>query len=65
LKKAYDKLVPAFQDEVDETIKTLMNGCPYFKHLRVKNMRGHKSILEASSIKAISITFQYNNPDYM
>lgn len=64
-KRAYDKLDPALQDEVDEAIKTLMNDHPYLKAIRVKKMIGHKSIFEASPTMAVHITFQYNNPDYI
>lgn len=64
-KRAYDKLDSTLQDEVDDAIKTLMNGRPYPKSLRVKKMRGHKSIFEASPTMAVRITFQYNNPDYI
>ncbi|MDK6864151.1 type II toxin-antitoxin system YafQ family toxin [Nosocomiicoccus ampullae] len=64
-KRAYDKLDSNIQDEVDEAIKALIKGRPYPRSLRVKKMKGHKSILEASPTMSIRMTFQYNNPDYI
>ncbi|OFL48065.1 MULTISPECIES: hypothetical protein [unclassified Nosocomiicoccus] len=64
-KRAYDKLDSNIQDEVDEAIKALIKGRPYPRSLRVKKMKGHKSIFEASPTMSIRMTFQYNNPDYI
>ena len=64
-KRAYDKLDSNIQDEVDEAIKALIKGRPYPRSLRVKKMKGHKSIFEASPTMSIRMTFQFNNPDYI
>ena len=64
-KRSYDKLDSNIQDEVYEAIKTLIKGRPYPRSLRVKKMKGHKSIFEASPTMSIRMTFQYNNPDYI
>lgn len=63
--RAYKKLDPTVKDEVDEAIKTLVNGRPYPKSLRVKKMKGHKFVFEASPNMSIRLTFHYNNPDYI
>lgn len=64
-KRSYKKLTPELQDTVDEAIKTLMKGRPYPKSLRVKKMKGHKFVFEASPTMGIRLTFHYNNPDYI
>lgn len=64
-KRAYSKLDVSVQDKVDEAITILMQGRPYPSSLRVKKMKGHKSVYEASPTMSIRMTFEYNNPDYI
>lgn len=64
-KRAYNKQTSETQDKVDGAIKTLLAGRPYPKSLRVKKMKGHKFVFEASPTMDIRITFHYINPDYI
>ena len=65
LKRAYKKLSPDDKQSVQDAIKTLVKGSPYPNSLRVKKMRGHKSIWEASPTMSCRLTFEFNNPDYI
>lgn len=64
-KRAYKKLSPENREAVDRAIETLMEGRPYPNSLRVKKMKGHEFVFEASPRMEIRITFHYNNPDYI
>lgn len=64
-KRAYSKLDTNVQDKIDHAIKTLVNGYPYPNSLRVKKMKGHKSIYEASPTMGVRMTFEYDKPDYI
>lgn len=63
--RAYNKLDVSIKDDVDEAIETLMKGRPYPRSLRVKKMKGHKSVFEASPNMAIRMTFQYDNSHHI
>lgn len=63
--RAYGKLEAHLKDSVDEALRTLMEGRPYPKGLRVKKMKGHSFVFEASPTMSLRITFHYNNPDYI
>jgi mRNA interferase RelE/StbE len=63
--RAYNKLPDEIKDTVDQAITILMNGGPYPKGLRVKKMKGHKFVFEASPTMSIRITFHYVNPNYL
>lgn len=63
--RSYTKLTPDLQDAVDVALKTLVAGKPYPNGLRVKKMKGHKSVYEASPTMDCRITFHFNNPDYI
>lgn len=64
-KRAYKKLTPDSQDKVDAAIRSLVAGRPYPKSLRVKKMKGHDFVFEASATMSVRITFHYINPDYI
>lgn len=64
-KRAYKKLTPENQKNVDDALKKLVMGRPYPKSLRVKKMEGHDFVFEASPTMSVRITFHYNNPDYI
>ncbi|MFD1064748.1 cytotoxin [Oceanobacillus locisalsi] len=64
-KRAYKKLDNTAKNNVDDAIKILMKGRPYPKSLRVKKMKGHQFVFEASPTMGIRMTFHYQNPDYI
>lgn len=63
--RSYKKLPSEIKDKVDEALRTLMKGRPYPKSLRVKKMKGHKFVFEASPTMDYRITFHFENPDYI
>lgn len=63
--RAYKKLPSEIKDKVDDSLETLVEGRPYPKSLRVKKMKGHKFVFEASPTMDYRITFHYINPDYI
>jgi mRNA interferase RelE/StbE len=64
-KRTYNKQTSDIKDKVDDAIRALLAGRPYPKSLRVKKMKGHKFVFEASPTMDIRITFHYINPDYI
>ncbi len=64
-KRAYDKLSPNLKNAVDDALRVLVNGRPYPKGLRVKKMKGHDFVFEASPTMDCRMTFHFENPNFI
>lgn len=61
-KKVFKKLDPNSQKAIEKAIPMLAEN-PRHPSLRVKKMKGHKYIFEASANMDIRITFHFDNSD--